>query len=224
MGPSKKLASLPEISTAKSTLASDAGRAERIIDANFQPSSEDGFLLERIYQRDEQALVLLFDRHSRLVYSVALRVLRDPASAEDVLQDVFMHIWRKRPLLRMSKCGLGSWLSVVSRNRSVGILRGRHSMVSIIDFDMPSFRSLKEADGEGVYTRAKLVHKSLSVEQRETFEMAFFEGLGQTEISDMTGCSPELVKTRIRLALASLRKDLQAERAGRSGPLPRYRF
>jgi RNA polymerase sigma-70 factor, ECF subfamily len=210
MGPSKKLVSLPEISTAKSTLASDARRTERVAGRNVQSSSEDGFLLERVYRGDEQALVLLFERHSRLVYSVALRVLRDPASAEDVLQDVFMHIWRKCPLLNISRCGLDFWLSIVSRNRSVGILRGRHPMVSIVDFDMPSFRSLgKEAEGDGMYARARLVHKSLPVEQRETFEMAFFEGLGQTEISEMTGCYPDMVKTIIRLALASLRKDFQ---------------
>ncbi len=65
----------------------------------------------------------LFDRYSKVVYSVALRVLRDPASAEDVLQEVFMQIWRNPDGFVATRGSLGGWLAVVARNRSIDALR-----------------------------------------------------------------------------------------------------
>ena len=88
------------------------------------PSAEDDATLLAMVQRgDEQAMASLFDRYSKVVYSVALRVLRDPASAEDVLQEIFMQIWRSPDGFIATRGSLGGWLAVVSRNRSIDALR-----------------------------------------------------------------------------------------------------
>ena len=80
------------------------------------PSDQDDASLLALVQRgDEQAMASLFDRYSKVVYSVALRVLRDPASAEDVLQEIFMQIWRSPDGFIATRGSLGGWLAVVSR-------------------------------------------------------------------------------------------------------------
>src|SRR5580658_2422898 len=90
------------------------------------PSGQDDSVLLGLVQRgDEYAMAALFDRYSKVVYSVALRVLRDPASAEDVLQEIFMQIWRSPDSFLATRGSLGGWLAVVSRNRSIDQLRRR---------------------------------------------------------------------------------------------------
>src|ERR1700728_2133190 len=91
-----------------------------------QPSTEDdAALLALVRTGDEPAMATLFDRYSKVVYSVALRVLRDPAAAEDVLQDIFMQIWRKPDSFVSSRGSLAGWLAVIARNRSIDSLRRR---------------------------------------------------------------------------------------------------
>src|SRR5580698_8108037 len=86
-------------------------------------SDDDATLLAQVERGDEHAMAALFDRYSKVVYSVALRVLRDPASAEDVLQEIFMQIWRSPGSFIATRGSLGGWLAVVSRNRSIDALR-----------------------------------------------------------------------------------------------------
>src|ERR1700723_1835613 len=86
-------------------------------------SQDDAGLLVLVQRGDEYAMSTLYDRYSRVVYSVALRVLGDPASAEDVLQEVFMQIWRSPDSFIATRGSLGGWLAVVSRNRSIDALR-----------------------------------------------------------------------------------------------------
>ena len=80
-------------------------------------TSQDAQLLDRVRRGDDQAMAALYDRYSKVVYSVALRVLRDPASAEDVLQDVFLGLWRRPETFVSARGTLGGWLAVVARNR-----------------------------------------------------------------------------------------------------------
>src|SRR5579875_3388520 len=90
------------------------------------PGAEDDFaLLEATGRGDEAAMATLFDRYSRIVYSVSLRVLREPSLAEDVLQEIFMQIWRSPAKFLPSRGSLGGWLAVVARNRSIDHLRRR---------------------------------------------------------------------------------------------------
>ena len=153
----------------------------------------------------------LFDRYSKIVYSVALRVLRDPASAEDVLQEVFMQIWRNPNGFVATRGNLGGWLAVVARNRSIDALRRKRPSEQVDDMALASNCNLAdEAERNSLMEKARGVIRQLPIEQRKTLEMAFFDGLTHSEIAEMTGDPLGTVKTRIRSALTSLRKAFTA--------------
>jgi RNA polymerase sigma-70 factor (ECF subfamily) len=156
-------------------------------------------------------MALLFDRYSKIVYSVALRVLRDPASAEDVLQEVFMQIWRNPNSFIATRGSLGGWLAVVARNRSIDALRRKRPSEPVEDMALASNYNLAdEAERNSLMEKARGVIRLLPMEQRKTLEMAFFDGLTHSEIAEMTGDPLGTVKTRIRSALTSLRKAFTA--------------
>jgi len=176
-----------------------------------QPSTgDDTSLLAQVRTGDEQAMASLFDRYSPVVYSVALRVLRDPASAEDVLQEIFMQVWRNPDGFSAARGSLGGWLAVVARNRSIDALRRKRPTDSIEDVILASpYNLADEAERNTLMERARGVITQLPAEQRKTLEMAFFDGLTHSEIAEMTGDPLGTVKTRIRSALLTLRKAFQ---------------
>ena len=156
-------------------------------------------------------MAALFDRYSKVVYSVALRVLRDPSSAEDVLQEIFMQIWRSPDGFVATRGSLGGWLAVVSRNRAIDALRRKRPTESVDDMALASNYNLaNEAERNSLMDKARGVIQLLPIEQRKTIEMAFFDGLTHSEIAEMTGDPLGTVKTRIRSALTSLRKAFTA--------------
>ena len=156
-------------------------------------------------------MAVLFDRYSRVVYSVSLRVLREPASAEDVLQEIFMQVWRNPSSFLETKGSLGGWLAVVARNRSIDTLRRRRPTDQVEEVSLASnFNLAEEAERNNMMERARAAIVHLPAEQRKTLEMAFFDGLTHTEIAEMTGDPLGTVKTRIRSALLTLRKAFGA--------------
>jgi RNA polymerase sigma-70 factor (ECF subfamily) len=180
---------------------------------NSPPPSEqdDAALLALVQRGDESSMASLFDRYSKVVYSVALRVLRDPASAEDVLQEVFMQIWRNPNGFIATRGSLGGWLAVVARNRSIDALRRKRPSEQVDDMALASNYNLaNEAERNSLMEKARGVIRLLPLEQRKTLEMAFFDGLTHSEIAEMTGDPLGTVKTRIRSALTSLRKAFTA--------------
>jgi len=180
---------------------------------NTPPAStqDDAFLLALVQRGDEAAMASLFDRYSKIVYSVALRVLRDPALAEDVLQEIFMQIWRKPESFTATRGSLGGWLAVVSRNRSIDVLRRKRPTDSVDDIVLASpYNLADEGERNIMIEKARTAMHLLPAEQRKTLEMAFFDGLTHAEIAEMTGDPLGTVKTRIRTALMSLRKAFQA--------------
>ena len=172
---------------------------------------DDAELLARVQRGDERAMAVLFDRYSKIVYSVSLRVLRDTASAEDVMQEIFMQIWRNPNSFVAAKGSLGGWLSVVARNRSIDTLRRKRPSEQVEEMNLPSSTNLAdEAERSILMERARAAVLLLPVEQRKTLEMAFFDGLTHSEIAEMTGDPLGTVKTRIRSGLLTLRKAFQA--------------
>jgi RNA polymerase sigma-70 factor (ECF subfamily) len=169
-------------------------------------SDED--LIRRIVSGDEGALGNLYDRYGGLVYSVANRILQDAGAAEEVLQDIFHQLWNSAANFDSGRGTLASWLLVMARNRSIDRLRRRPSAGgeevaatlrgSVIDIE--SFTARNEL---AVRVRAAL--RVLPEAQRVAMELAYFEGLTQTEIAKRTGDPLGTVKTRMRTALASLK-------------------
>lgn len=175
--------------------------------AELKGGSADVSLVSAIRSGDENAMALLYDRYSSIVYSVALRVLSDTGAAEDVLQEVFMQLWRNPGVFDSSRGSLGAWLAVIARNRAIDALRKRHPETDIADVIVSV-----EPDMAGDAERARVMEKVLGalgampLAQRSALEMAYFEGLTHTEIAAKTGEPLGTIKTRIRAGLLALRK------------------
>jgi RNA polymerase sigma-70 factor (ECF subfamily) len=174
-------------------------------------AQDDAGLLAQVRRGDEHAMGMVFDRYSKVVYSVALRVLRDPASAEDILHEVFLALWRSPDDFSAPQGNLGGWLALVTRNRSIDALRRKRPVPPVEDLILAAPYDVgDEAERKTLMERARSVIYRLPAEQRKTLEMAFFDGLTHAEIAEMTGDGPEMVKARIRSALMTLRRAFEA--------------
>ncbi len=172
-------------------------------------AADDMGLLTRIQSGDQEAMSALFDRYGTMVYSVALRVLKDAGEAEDVMQEIFVQVWKNPSAFVSGKGSLGGWLVVVARNRSIDMIRRRRPTEQVELFALPSSTNLaREAERDSLLGKIRGVMVSLPEEQRKSVELAFFEGLTHSEIAQKTGDPLGTVKTRIRLALTTIRKAL----------------
>src|ERR1044071_8733594 len=106
-------------------------------------ANSDGSLMEQVRLGGQQAMAAVFDRYAGLVYSVALRVLRDAGQAEDVMQEIFFQLWRNTESFSFSRGSLGSWLLVVARNRAIDQLRQRRPTEPIEDVVVASSTNIQ---------------------------------------------------------------------------------
>ena len=163
-------------------------------------------LVARIRAGDQQAMSELYDRYSKVVYAVALRVLQDAAGAEDVLQDVFLQLWRNPDAFDASRGSLAAWLAVIARHRSIDRLRKRRPETNIEDCVIASGPDLRdETERTLIIEKVRGALDLMSSEQRQAMELAFFQGLTHTEIAEKTGEPLGTIKTRIRSGLQQLR-------------------
>ena len=185
-------------------------RKEGRLAARSQPAGPgDAELTGGVRAGDPAAMAQLYDRYSSLVYAVALRVLADAAAAEDVLQDVFMQLWRSPGLFDASRGSLGAWLAVIARHRAIDQLRKRRPETDVEEVVLSVEAGLDDAAERSRFLeKVRRVLAALPAEQRSALEMAFFEGLTHSEISQQTGQPLGTIKTRIRSALLALRKAL----------------
>jgi RNA polymerase sigma-70 factor, ECF subfamily len=173
-------------------------------------AASDSALLARVRSGDQNAMATIFDRYSRVVYSVALRVLKDPAQAEDVMQEILIQVWRNPDAFISGRGTLGAWLAVVARNRAIDTLRRRRPSESVEDCVLVAKTDVaSESEQNVMMEKVRVVIKELPPDQKRSVEMAFFDGLSHTEIAEQTGDPLGTVKTRIRLALITLRKALR---------------
>ena len=178
---------------------------------NAAASGGDEPLIVRVRERDQQAMGEIFDRYATMVYSVAMRVLKDPAQAEDVMQEIFLQVWNHPDRFSQGRGSLGAWLAVVARNRAIDLLRKRRPTEDCEEVVLASGTNLaSEVERNAIMDKVRGILKDLPQEQQRSLELAFFEGLTHSEIAARTGDPLGTVKTRIRSALASLRKGIEA--------------
>jgi RNA polymerase sigma-70 factor (ECF subfamily) len=171
--------------------------------------------IARMAGGDQTALAELYDRHSRQVYSIAVRILQNPADAEDVVQDVFSQAWRHASRYDVARGAVGAWLLTVARSRAIDRLRARRVRPDLaapgkIVRDVLDPALLQDAQlltAEQV-ERLRGALGELPMPQRTALELAYYEGLTHKEIAERLQEPLGTVKTRIRLAMLKLRDTL----------------
>ncbi len=174
----------------------------------------DGDLVLRLQRRDPQALAELYDRYGRLVFSLILRVVRDAGIAEDLVQETFLRVWNRVQGFEAGKGSIGPWLLAVARNRAIDYLRsagGRErNAMDLEETVHPALASDMEQSllNRDQIRRIQAAMDKLSPNQRQAIELAYFEGLSQSEMAERMGQPLGTVKTWVRTALRSLRDEL----------------
>ena len=188
----------------------------------FSSPEVDLSLLQRIATGDEAALAELYDRHSRLAYTLILRILGSPSDAEEVLQETFVRVWSRADTYDAVLGSPAAWLTRIARNRAIDRLRARRVRGNV-DVEHGRTNAAASASWEPVTldtpetvlegrTTAGVVRMalaSLTEEQRALIEAAFFEGYTHSELATRFGVPLGTVKTRIRTGLAAMRGRLE---------------
>jgi RNA polymerase sigma-70 factor (ECF subfamily) len=178
--------------------------------------SPDAALARRLLQRDVSAFEELYDRHSRLVYALVLRILQQATTAEEVVQDVFLQLWRNTALYDGSRGPFVAWLLTMARNRALDQLRLKSErqrrredqtdelppVVAVPDFE-------GSIDEKRRAVRVRELMGSLHPRQKRAIELAYFEGLSHSEIANALKEPLGTVKSWIRNGLLRLKEGLQ---------------
>jgi RNA polymerase sigma-70 factor (ECF subfamily) len=181
-----------------------------LLSVELTGTETDFALVSAVRSGDESAMARLYDKYSSIVYSVALRVLGDSGIAEDVLQEVFMQLWRNPGVFDSSRGNLAAWLSVIARNRAIDNLRKRRPESDIEDVVVSVTPDLaSEAERSRSMQKVRGTLGAMPDAQRKALELAYFEGLTHSEIADKTGEPLGTIKTRIRSGLLALRKAFE---------------
>lgn len=175
----------------------------------------DQAALTRLARGDQNALAELYDRHARSIYSLALRILRERADAEDIVQEVFAQAWNQAGRFDTSRGAVAAWLLMMARSRAIDRLRSRRSRpetasdAAVVERmpDAAVRQDLQLLSSEQVEL-VKSALNGLPPPQREALELAYYEGLTHTEIADRLAEPLGTVKTRIRQAVIKLRESL----------------
>jgi RNA polymerase sigma-70 factor (ECF subfamily) len=174
----------------------------------------DAELVRRLQKRDPQALGELYDKYGRLAFSLIYRIVRDVGTAEDLVQETFLRVWNRSQGFDGERGALGGWLLAVARNRAIDYLRsagGRmRNAVELEETEHPSlYLDLeKEILNTDKARRLRQAMEKLNPNQRNAIELAYFEGLSQTEMAERMGQPLGTVKTWVRTALKNLREEL----------------
>lgn len=168
-------------------------------------------LVGRIVARDGRAVGELYDRHHRLLYGLILRILRDRAEAEEVLQEVFVLVWTRAETYDVALGSPAGWLVRIARNRAIDRLRANTVRLRAADAvpvpapgDSPESRA-SASERQRAVARAL---DSLPTDQRRLIEQAYFLGLTQSELAERHKLPLGTVKTRIRAGMLALRQQL----------------
>jgi RNA polymerase sigma-70 factor (ECF subfamily) len=183
--------------------------------ASESRSHADHTALERMARGDHDALAELYDRYGRLLYSLALRILRDTGDAEDVVQDVFSQAWRQASRYESTRGNVVAWLMNLTRSRAIDRVRSRRARPQpaagdVRAIDVPDMTEPVDEQLE-VSSRAALIRAAvdeLSVLQRVAIELAFYQGLTHVDIAERLELPLGTVKTRIRQGLMKLKDRL----------------
>ena len=187
----------------------DGGNTGKPVDSTAGPS--DSELITAMVRRDQSACGALYDRYSRLVFSVAFRVTSDRAVAEDIVHDLFLQLWRTPEKFDNARGQLAPWLAVMARNRSIDWLRRQKVNVDPVDVVLTSgCDTADEVERAQIVEKVRGILKEMPEAQRDVLELAFFGCMTHADIATKTGAPLGTIKSRIRAGLMMIRRAVQS--------------
>jgi RNA polymerase sigma-70 factor (ECF subfamily) len=180
-------------------------------------SKPENLLLARVREGDRAAFGELYDRFSTALFSLAMRILRDQKQAEDLIQEVFLQVWRKADQFDPERGSFITWSMMMTRNLALDRIRKIERHARLVEEltaeaaaqgeDAPALTENLDLQDRVILLKSAMA--KLPPEQKRLIELAFFDGLTQSEISDLTKEPLGTVKARIRRGLLKLREALQ---------------
>jgi RNA polymerase sigma-70 factor (ECF subfamily) len=170
--------------------------------------------MARLQRRDPQALAELYDRYGQLVFRLILRMVRDNGIAEDLVQETFLRVWNRIGGFDSDRGAVGPWLLAVARNRAIDYLRSRsrrtESTVELNETEHPELFAGLSGDvlNFDLVRQVRRALDQLDAQQRQAIELAYFEGMSQTEIAERMGQPLGTIKTWTRRAIQQMRAAL----------------
>ena len=185
----------------------------------IQPSSDptgDQELIVRLRAQDQSALNLLYERYSGVVYALALRIIGQSADAEDIVVDSFWQVWQQAANYDVSRGQLRGWIVTIARSRALDRLRVIRRAPTVDSEEADNARRVLASDDNPEQEtweaeQSAIVGAALAAlpkEQREALELAYYQGLSQSEVAARLGEPLGTIKTRIRLGMMKLREQL----------------
>jgi RNA polymerase sigma-70 factor (ECF subfamily) len=174
------------------------------------PLVEDQQIMARLAQGETAAIAELYERYGGLVFSLALRIVGDVALAEDLVQEVFVRVWRSAANYRPESGSVRTWLLIIARHRAIDEWRRRRRESAWTGLEAVAIgrRAASEDSLNDPFVYQAMAE--LPDEQQQVIELAYFYGLTMSEIADRLDLAPGTVKSRMRLAMTKLRARLGA--------------
>jgi RNA polymerase sigma-70 factor, ECF subfamily len=172
--------------------------------------------MSRVARGDEPAFLVLYDRHAARVHALTLRILNDPMLAEEATQDAFLKLWSRARLFLNERGSLLLWLLTIARRTALDRLRleGRRPVLSDSNDPDDLWQTIPDLDSMPEEARWRSLHfavQSLDPDHRQVIELAYYQGLSQSEIAEVLGWPLGTVKTRMRAAMDHLRQKWKEE-------------
>lgn len=181
-------------------------------------------LLHAVARGDEDALARLYDRYRIILFSLLVRILKSREEAEDILQEVFLQVWRRACDFDESRGKPFTWLVTLARSRAIDRIRqlgARQRLAEASAQDTPE--AVSDAVADTLHSEQReIIARALAAlpeEQRRTLNLAYFDGLTQSEIAEQLATPLGTVKTRMRSGMIKLRELLGDQVKGMLGPL-----
>jgi RNA polymerase sigma-70 factor (ECF subfamily) len=173
-------------------------------------------LIKRVAEGDQYALTSLYDTTKRVIFGLIMRILHDVEASEEILLDVYTQVWRQAALYDPARGAPLAWLLIIARSRAINRLRSENVVVERRE-DIETAVAFQSHDSNPedalvISERQRMVRSalsSLSPEQREVIELAYYSGLSHSEIAEKLGQPLGTVKTRTRLGMIKLRKMIE---------------
>ena len=191
----------------------------------------DSALIGRVGAGDGAALMALYDRHNRAAFGLAYRILGDAATAEEVVQDAFLSLWRNAKSFDTSRGGVRTWLLTIVHNRAIDRIRAAKSRGSTVELEVADFAGIADDPWDQVTdqldgAQVREAVAELPPDQRDAIDLAYFQGLTHQEIAERMQLPLGTVKGRLRLGLRMLATALappettpaERDRAGPDDP------